>query len=320
MDKIILQDVLDSIAHKRSLNETEEARRLGEIMKKHPDIHRLVEKRHQMVMASVRSIFTAGDSQMESRMEEYNREIRNALQQKGYPEDYLSPIYDCAVCEDTGFVYDESNRKIHCECLKKAYEKAVLEGNKGAFGVSFAAFDPLRFPETTLPGQDIGQREYMLLVKEKCQYFAGQLQGGSIQTLLLHGGSGLGKTYLLRCIEREAAVQGVSCAFVTAYDLLDALRSAYFGRENDAAEAYASAELLLIDDLGMEPLMENVTVEQIYHLLNKRLNQGLYTAISTNLSRTELQKRYTERVTSRLLDVRTGRAIPFLGSDIRLKK
>ena len=102
--------------------------------------------------------------------------------------------------------------------------------------------------------------------------------------------------------------------------LLDALRQRYFGRENDLADAVLNSPLLLMDDLGMEPLMENITVEQIYHLINSRLSRGLYTAISTNLSRTELQKRYTERVTSRLLDVRTGMAIPFRGEDIRLKK
>ena len=48
--------------------------------------------------------------------------------------------------------------------------------------------------------------------------------------------------------------------------------------------------------------------------------RGLYTVISTNLTREELQKRYTERLTSRLLDPRTGMAIAFRGQDIRLTR
>ena len=41
--------------------------------------------------------------------------------------------------------------------------------------------------------------------------------------------------------------------------------------------------LLLIDDLGTEPLMENITVTQLFNLLNERQNRGKHTVISTNL-------------------------------------
>ena len=68
----------------------------------------------------------------------------------------------------------------------------------------------------------------------------------------------------------------------------------------------------------MEPLIETVTVEQFYNLLNARVSQGLYTAVSTNLSREDLRRRYTERFTSRLLDTRSGAALHFQGKDIRL--
>ena len=160
----------------------------------------------------------------------------------------------------------------------------------------------------------------MRVVREKCLRFAQNVPQGPCKTLLLHGGSGLGKTFLLHCIEQEARARGVDTLYATAYDLLMALKTAYFSYGGDSAADYFDVSLLLIDDLGMEPLMENVTVEQIYNLLNSRLTRGLPTAISTNLSRTELQQRYTERVSSRLLDSRTGQAIAFYGRDIRLVK
>jgi CO dehydrogenase/acetyl-CoA synthase beta subunit len=72
--------------------------------------------------------------------------------------------------------------------------------------------------------------------------------------------------------------------------------------------------------LGMEPLMENVTVEQIYNLLNARLSQGLYTVITTNFPLDELKERYTERVCSRLLDKHNGLTAYFQGKDIRMMK
>lgn len=128
---------------------------------------------------------------------------------------------------------------------------------------------------------------------------------------------------LLRCGQAPILDSKTLTLYGAALDQMRMRRSGYIlylSREGETAREYFDAPLLLIDDLGMEPLMENITVEQIYHLLNARLSRGLPTAVSTNLSRTELQRRYTERVSSRLLDARTGLAVSFLGRDIRLMR
>ena len=80
------------------------------------------------------------------------------------------------------------------------------------------------------------------------------------------------------------------------------------------------AELLLIDDLGMEPLMENTTAVQFYNLLNERRKRGLSTVISSNLTMSDVKNRYTERVSSRLLDADACRVIHLLGRDVRLMR
>ena len=83
-----------------------------------------------------------------------------------------------------------------------------------------------------------------------------------------------------------------------------------------------NAPLLLLDDLGTEPLMNNVTVTQLFNLLNERQLAGRHTVISTNLTVSELRERYTERVTSRFLDASECVKLVFTGEDIRknLKK
>lgn len=318
MDNAILSDLLARYEVTRAANEAKEAARQAEIAQKYPGLAQLVRERHETVMRSVRGAFTESvPADMEERMRGLNEKIADGLRRAGYPADYLAPIYDCPACRDTGFVYVQSVQK-PCDCLKKAYQAALTRaGGDVSDGQTFENFDEARFPDEPLPGKEVSQRQYMRLVRDKCRAFAEQLPDGSKKTLLLHGGSGLGKTYLLRCVGSRARERGVDTLFVTAYDLLSRLRGAYFGRD-DSADEYFSVPLLLIDDLGMEPLMETVTVEQIYHLLNARMESGLCTAITTNLSRPELKNRYTERVTSRLLDTRTGEALPFLGRDIRL--
>lgn len=160
----------------------------------------------------------------------------------------------------------------------------------------------------------------MGLARDKCERFAGEYPRGDVKNALLYGASGLGKTYLLHCIANRVRERGIDAVTVTAYQLLAALRQAYFSHDESAARPYFDAQLLLIDDLGMEPLVEGVTVEQFYNLLNTRMARGRGTVISTNLALDKMKERYTERVTSRLRDARSCLTVPFLGKDIRLIK
>lgn len=321
MDNQIWAQVKETFEERRRQNEREEMRRRDEIAAKYPELEKLIEERHQLVLSSVRSAFAEKNARnAETLMMEYNQKIGDLLNKAGYPRDYLSPVFQCSVCRDQGFIYEKSVQK-PCDCFLNEYLK--LKASSGLDATeeqSFSHFDERRFPEIPLPGTDVTQREYMRIVKERCAQFAQGVPNGPIRTLLLHGGSGLGKTYLLHCIENDARARSIQTVYVTAYDLLMALKNAYFSRTGETAQEYFDVPLLLIDDLGMEPMIENVSVEQIYHLINARLTAGHHTAISTNLSREEIKNRYTERVSSRLLDTRQGMAIPFMGKDIRLIK
>ena len=321
MNNRILGQILAAYEERQQENQREESRRQAEIAEKAPEIEALARQRHEMILSSVRGAFAGGTvSVPEKRMAEYNEKIAALLRAKGYPPDYLGPVRRCAQCGDTGYVYENSLKR-PCECLQKAY-RAFLSQEGGPLDKekTFERFDPGRFPQEALPGTDVTQREYMEIVRRRCRQFADGVPDGPAKTLLLHGGSGLGKTYLLHCVANAVEGRGMEPIYETAYDLLACLKNAYFSRGEQTAQEYFDAPLLLIDDLGMEPMIENITVEQIYNLLNARLSRGLPTVVSTNLSRTELQRRYTERVSSRLLDTRTGMAIPFLGKDIRLLK
>lgn len=60
-------------------------------------------------------------------------------------------------------------------------------------------------------------------------------------------------------------------------------------------------DLLIIDDLGTE-LNNSFTSSQLFYCINERLNSSKSTIISTNHPLNELRDRYTERVTSRLIN------------------
>ena len=79
-------------------------------------------------------------------------------------------------------------------------------------------------------------------------------------------------------------------------------------------EMLLSCDLLILDDLGAE-FSTSFTVAALYNIINSRINAGLPVIISTNLTPTELEAKYTQRITSRIIGCYTS--LIFCGRDIR---
>ena len=308
--------VMEEYREQREKNAREESRRKHEVFSAHPDIAALCDKRMQLVTDGIRGMLTgnASDPDIPAIMQQYNQDIRKKIASYGYPEEYLEPVYRCGICRDTGFVGEPVRER--CACLRKALAEKC--GQNGSEEAGFEYSNPDIFPDTPLPGQSVTQRKYMNLVIGKCREYAEQYRSGPVRNLLLHGESGLGKTYLLQCIAKRVRERGIDAVYVTAYQLLDDLRTEYFRPGTRDTGRYFDCGLLLIDDLGMEPLFDNITVEVVFNVFNERNSRNLGTAISTNLNRIQLKERYTERFISRLLDRRNALDLPLYGQDLRL--
>ena len=87
---------------------------------------------------------------------------------------------------------------------------------------------------------------------------------------------------------------------------------------NDEIDALLECDLLIIDDLGTEPIIKNITQENIYNILNERLLHGRAFIITTNLSPAGLIQKYDQRIASRILSKDTSVLIEFKGKDLRL--
>jgi DNA replication protein DnaC len=156
----------------------------------------------------------------------------------------------------------------------------------------------------------------MEAIRRRCELYADSLPEGPLN-LLLFGPSGLGKTYLLKSIAQRAGEHGYETMAFTANALLNHIRESYFARGEEVAQPYYDVPLLLIDDLGTEPLWENITLEQLFNLIAYRMENRKHTVFSTNLSLEDLKKRYTPRIYSRLMDRKLSHILQFQGQDIR---
>ena len=111
--------------------------------------------------------------------------------------------------------------------------------------------------------------------------------------------------------------------FTTAFNLNNSLLNyhvTFDSKRQDIIAPYLDTEVLIIDDLGTEPILKNVTKEYLYLIINERMLNHLPTILTTNLEMQDILVNYGERIFSRLVNKKTSIALNLDGEDLRLKK
>jgi len=318
MREDLLREVLAEYELRRAENEQEESRRRERIAKEFPAIHKLAEERESLIFGTIRRILggTAKPEDLTEKMNSLNERIASMLEEAGLGMDYLSPVVHCTLCNDTGYTGD--NIRVPCECLKQAYQKKFrnLIGLGQSREETFETFNAELIPDETVNGTSVTQRQLSLIARDQCEKWADSFPDVRFRDMLLTGGSGLGKTFLLRAVAARLIERGQNVLMISAYQFLQMARKSYFDAETGVAELM-EVPVLILDDLGSEPLMQNITVEQLFNLINERQNNGRSTVISTNLTLAELRERYTERIASRLNNPKNCLVLTLAGKDLR---
>lgn len=261
--------------------------------------------------------------QIDSLREEQKKllKIKKAfLTENGYPEDELSERYVCNICRDTGSVDNKP-----CQCFKKKLiEKAYEQSNLSAqlTHQSFDTFDMSLYSDKIDSDYGVSPRAYMERIVQVCKDFVNNFDEQQLN-LLFWGEPGLGKTFLSTCIAKELILTNHSVIYETAYKTFSMLEELKFKRSDNEdklrfkVDKLYSCDLLILDDLGSEFLTQYTTAS-LFDIINSRLISGKKTVINTNLSISELEKKYGERVVSRLYG--HYKVLKFIGSDIRIDK
>ncbi len=318
MREDLLREVYLDLQEQQRRNEETERLRKQEVRAAYPGIAALMDRREELVRQSVRDILAGrkAPEDLAERMESVSGEIRRALAEQGLPENYLSPVYSCPECRDTGYTGDRIREK--CACVNRRYQEKL----RRAIGLpedgreTFGRFDANVFSAEVIGDSRFSQRELMNRVRDACEDWADRWPDQPQRDMLISGKSGLGKTFLLHAMASRLIERGVSVLLLSVYSFLDAARKSYFDH-GDGMEELIGVPVLMLDDLGSEPLIQNVTIEQLFRLISERQRRNLATVVSTNLNQEELKNRYTERIASRLTDTRNCLYLPLRGRDIR---
>ena len=130
--------------------------------------------------------------------------------------------------------------------------------------------------------------------------------GNTAPILMLLGGTGTGKTHLIEAIGRQYLAQGNTVRYELVAHLLEKARAAVrIGAEEDVFSASYKAEVLLLDDIGLEKPSTWVA-EQISALVDERYRNKRLLVLGTNCTYIQLKDSYGERLASRLFDTASG--------------
>lgn len=223
--------------------------------------------------------------------------------------------YECEKCRDTGYI----NGNI-CDCIKsKVHEMALLTLSRD-MPILSSRFDNfnLKYYPNIEDEAGTNPRKRMTSIFRLCREYVISFNPRSSENLLFMGDSGLGKTHLTLAIVAGIIEKGFNVIYGSAYNLFSLIESEHFSPEKgDSYRNMLDCDLLVIDDLGTE-FSTSFTQSTLYGLVNSRILSSKPTIINTNLTMAEIEKRYSARISSRLIGSYTAKK--FCGKDIRQLK
>ena len=294
-------------------------KRREEIKNKYPEILELDTTIQKLClnlsMAALRGITDQNElNNIKEEITDLRAKKYEMLVSHGYNPDYLNLHYNCPKCKDTGFIGIEKCSCFKTKLIKLYYKDSELE--EAVKTNNFRNFNINLYPNHKLNDERYTPRKN---IEDILEYITGEYLPNFKNTntnLLFYGNSGTGKTFLSWCIAKELLDRGFLVVYKTSDDLLRALKDIKFNNDTDLENLLINCDLLIIDDLGSEQITDFSSTE-LFTLINKKILKNKKMLISTNLSLPLISKRYSERISSRIIG--EFKLFKFFAEDIRIQ-
>ena len=318
-----LEILLTQYEEKRKRADIRYETKKEEIYNKFPRLEEIENELNKISINKAKNVLTKKQDieWLEQRIKELKQEQSKILKKENIS---LMPKYECPICKDTGYIQKENSRTIMCNCLKQnllnlAYNQSNLSDIKKD---NFDNFNTDLFSDK---GEN-SPRKNILQIKKASINFINNFNKLETKNLLFSGDTGTGKTFMSNCIANEMLKKGKTVLYQTTPVLLETIIDNKFNKyktknPNDFYKNVLDADLLIIDDLGVETL-NSMKLSELFIILNTRIlnlnNKPTKTIISTNLNIKEIFNLYEERIGSRIAGYYD--IYQFFGNDLRLHK
>lgn len=321
-DSLTVNKIFNEYEELRQKASNERRQRIDEVYKKVPRIKEIDDEIYSLGLKNMQSILKNPDNadtlnaEMKAKFKVLKEEKKKLINDNNIDSDYEEYKYECESCGDTG--YTEDGKK--CKCLfQKLINEAYAKSNLGDV-LKKQNFNTFSFDYYSKISSDNKMSPYDNIVRiyNYCKKFCDNFENEE-KSLLFYGSTGLGKTFLSSCIAKEIMDKGKTVIYTRAAKLLNIYEDYKFGRNDDKSliDNLYSSDLLIIDDLGTEPLNKN-NFSFLFDLISDRLSEGKKIIINTNLNMAEIEKAYSSRFSSRIYE--SFMIYGFYGEDIRILK
>lgn len=217
------------------------------------------------------------------------------------------------ICEGNGWILQEDNTTVPCDCRERQIGKAISRG----MGTGI----PKKFRGVSFDRKPIADLDPFVLrpVRAFVEDVERNVDAG--RGMWFMGDVGTGKTSLAMLVSQAVEKAGRSVAVYPVTRLLAEIKDTY---DSDSTGSYmslfrrlCSVDLLHLDDLGAEKRTEWV-LEQLYAIVNERWQDERSIVVTTNIvDLDELREQIGARTVSRLLEI-CGDPLPIMGPDLRV--
>ena len=246
-------------------------------------------------------------STIDKQIIELKEKRKQLMNQMNLKVEDLKPKYSCKVCSDTGFVGNS-----RCTCFQNKVSKALFENSNlgSTMTRTFADFNCEIYddPEFAKKVLKLGST----IVNDGGKY--------KVPLIVLKGNVGAGKTFFLECLSNELLSKNVAVVFMPAFELSQNLLEWHLGsleEKNVMQQVFVDCDVLVIDDLGTEPIYQNVSLEYLQNIIDIRIMKNKLTIISTNLEAVDFINRYGDRLGSRIYMSDSSFKLEIKNSDLR---
>ena len=176
------------------------------------------------------------------------------------------------------------------------------------------------FAEHRFSDDEFSERQGFSPIYSKMKNFVDKV-GETDKSVLLFGQKGTGKTFLAECVTNAVTDRKLTALMISAFDLNNVFIKLMRATPQErliSDEILSTCDLLVIDDLGAEPVLNKITAENFTAVISHRSALKKPFLITTNLNVDEISLRYGERLFSRLYGKNVIK-IPMDGEDLRIK-
>ena len=220
VNNAVLKDLLKEYDRKKIKADYDLENRKKELYAKIPRLKEIETELNKHGIEAAKCILSVNN---EACLVDFHKELDNLkkerlelLKKEGKTLSYLSPIYECSKCNDSGYVH-ENSKSTMCSCLKQ--KLLNIEYNSSNIGnldrENFKKFNINLYSDEVNEekyNSDISPRENIKIIGKEVKKFIKNFDNPNEKNLLFSGGTGLGKTFLSNCIVAELLVARKNCA------------------------------------------------------------------------------------------------------------